>query len=236
MTGRTTRVVAIGGRRASTIRLATRGLLAIGALLLISSAGAHDARALDVLFPAYANPCCGGGPAMWNALIATAATPGARTIGNPGITATQNPSGQTTWSAADYAAVFDVLVTFEHTGAEYRTGYAPPAYLAAKPAKGFAHLIHSDAPFDPALLALATSRKAGLVFVSDDVLPNPYDVLPSYWTAFVAAITAFDAAPVPIASPLARIALGVATLALGTWASRARRSPFRSPSDRLRRR
>ncbi|MBK7948166.1 MAG: spherulation-specific family 4 protein [Deltaproteobacteria bacterium] len=327
------------GRRTSATLIGTRIRLEFGVLLLLATMGAHDARALDVLFPAYANPCCGGGPAMWAALISTAATParpfglhvvfnpasgpgvavdpnyvdanglgplpdlraagavvygyvttgygaraaadvladidaylvghyagrvdgiffdevssdlaqvganrtyvarvqaqepGARTIGNPGITAIQNPSGQTTWTAADYAAVFDVLVTFEQTGAEYRSSYSPPVYLAARPASGFAHLIHSDGPFDPTLLALAASRKAGLVFVSDDVMPNPYDLLPSYWAVFVAAITAFDAAPVPTASPLARVALGLAVLVVGARASRARRSPFRSPSDRRR--
>lgn len=318
-----------------------RSAFALGVLLLLASLGAHDARALDVLFPAYANPCCGGGPAMWAALISTAATParpfglhvvfnpasgpgvavdpnyvdanglgplpdlraagavvygyvttgygtrapaavladidaylvghyagrvdgiffdevssdlaqvganrtyvarvearrpGARTIGNPGITAIQNPSGQTTWTTADYAAVFDVLVTFEHTGAEYRTSYAPPVYLAAKPASGFAHLIHTDGPFDPALLALATSRKAGLVFVSDDVMPNPYDLMPSDWTTFVAAITAFEAASVPTASLLVRVGLGLALLGVGMGTRRARRSPLRSPSGPRRRR
>lgn len=59
----------------AAIGLAARALLASGALLLLASIGPRDARALDVLFPAYANPCCGGGPAMWSALIATAGAP-----------------------------------------------------------------------------------------------------------------------------------------------------------------
>ena len=318
-----------------------RPMLALGTLLLLMSVGSHEARGLDILFPAYANPCCGGGPAMWTQLIGAASTParrfglhvifnpasgpgaardpnyvdatghgplpslhtvgavvygyvttgygarpaaavladidaylvghyaglvdgiffdevssdlaqvgsnqtyvarvrsrrpGARSIGNPGITAIQNPSGQTIWSANDYAAVFDVVVSFEHTGAEYRAHYTPPVYLAAKPASGLAHLIHSDGPFDPSLLPLAVSRKAGLLFVSDDVMPNPYDLLPSYWSAFVAAITAFDAQPVPTASPLARIGAGIAMLAIGTWATAAGRWPFGNSSDRRRRR
>lgn len=304
----------------ATCRRFTTARLALAALLVLGALGANDARALDVLFPAYANPCCGGGPAMWTALIATAATPtrpfglhvvfnpasgpgtavdpnyvdatghgplpslraagaviygyvttgygarssaavladidaylvghyagrvdgiffdevssdlaqvganqsyvarvrsrkpGAPTIGNPGITQIQNPSGQTTWSAADYAAVFDVLVTFEHTGAEYRASYVPPVYLAAKPARGFAHLIHSDGAFDPALLPLVAARKAGFVFVTDDAMPNPYDALPSSWASFVAALTAYDAAPVPAACVVARVSYGVLLLAVG---------------------
>ena len=64
--------------------------------------------------------------------------PNAPTIGNPGTPGVLNPSGQTTFNATDYANVFDVLVTFENTGALYRTGYTPPPYLAARPARAFA--------------------------------------------------------------------------------------------------
>jgi hypothetical protein len=28
---------------------------------------------------------------------------------------------------------------------------------------------------------------AGYMFVTDDVLPNPWDTLPAYWTSFVSA-------------------------------------------------
>jgi hypothetical protein len=42
--------------------------------LIFASGGAH--AALDILVPAYANPCCGGGPAMWEALVGTAGDPG----------------------------------------------------------------------------------------------------------------------------------------------------------------
>ena len=51
----------------------------------------------------------------------------------------------------------------------------------------FAHILHSettstDMPMD---LALARSRKAGMVYITDDTEPNPYDEIAVYWAAVV---------------------------------------------------
>ncbi|MEZ4331758.1 MAG: hypothetical protein R3F35_08380 [Myxococcota bacterium] len=46
--------------------------------------------------------------------------PGTPTIGSPRIPATWNPSGQTGFSTAGYADVFDGLVTFEATATDDR--------------------------------------------------------------------------------------------------------------------
>lgn len=142
-------------------------------------------------------------------------SPTALTIGNPGTTGVVNPSGQTLYSAFDYAGVFDILVTAEETGNAYRASYASPVYLSAKPASGFAHLIHSDGAFDPALLTLAANRKAGVLYVTDDLLANPYDRLPTDWTAFLAAIAAAPPTAVPIASPLVLVLLVSILVLLG---------------------
>ena len=34
----------------------------------------------------------------------------------------------------------------------------------------------------------AVTRRSGWVYVTDDVLPNPWDTLPPYWNAFVSRV------------------------------------------------
>ena len=43
-------------------------------------------------------------------------------------------------------------------------------------------------------LKLAVSRNAGMVFITDAKMPNPWDRLPSYWQAEVQAIKEMNAA------------------------------------------
>lgn len=38
-------------------------------------------------------------------------------------------------------------------------------------------------------IELAVKRNAGTIYVTDDVLPNPWDTLPTYWTNKLTAIT-----------------------------------------------
>lgn len=142
-------------------------------------------------------------------------SPTALTIGNPGTTGVVNPSGQTLNSAFDYAGVCEILVTAEETGSAYRASYASPVYLSAEPASGFAHLIHGDGAFDPALLELAANRKAGVLYVTDDLPPNPYGRLPTDWTAFLAAIAAAPPTAAPVASPLVLVILVSLLVLLG---------------------
>jgi hypothetical protein len=111
----------------------------------------------------------------------------ARVIANPGQPATQDTSnGSSGFTAMDYATAADVLVTFEGTLDDYDVAYTPPAYANALPASHFAHLIHTSSFEDDMYLALdyARIRKAGMVYVTDDVFtPNPWDTLPAYFTA-----------------------------------------------------
>ncbi len=115
--------------------------------------------------------------------------PNAKIIGGPGTTFTKNPTGQTVFTVTDYAAVFDMLITFENTRDEYINNYTPPTWVNDFPAGRFAHLIHSSDTWDPKLVALARKRKAGMLYVTDDLMPNPYDVLPSFWDALVRSLT-----------------------------------------------
>jgi hypothetical protein len=51
------------------------------------------------------------------------------------------------------------------------------------------HCVHSVPVAElAAVVALAKARAAGLLYVTDDVMPNPYDRLPVYWAELVAAI------------------------------------------------
>ena len=48
-----------------------------------------------------------------------------------------------------------------------------------------------------ALLAEAVQRGAGAVYLTDDVLDNPFDRLPGYWAEEVQAVQALNAVPEP---------------------------------------
>ncbi len=103
-----------------------------------------------------------------------------RVIGNPG---TNTQEAYLTRPTAD------VLVIFEDTASNY-AAFAPSAWVSNYTPDHFAHIIHSE-PSAASLardLGLAALRNAGLVYVTNDVLSNPYDTLPPYWTQEAAAI------------------------------------------------
>jgi len=108
---------------------------------------------------------------------------GARVVGNPGTSFVNNPSGQMTWTVSDYAESADTLVTFESDANAYLTSYTPPSWLGSYPADRFGHIVFAE-PSESQMvqsMRLAISRKAGYIYITDDVLVNPYDVLPAYW-------------------------------------------------------
>lgn len=115
--------------------------------------------------------------------------PGVIVVGNPGTSFVNNPSGQSTWSISDYAESADTLVTFESTADEYFDNYSPPSWLAGYPAERFGNIVYGVATTQQMLegMSLAKQRKAGYVYLTDDVLTNPYDALASYWSAEVDA-------------------------------------------------
>lgn len=137
--------------------------------------------------------------------------PGARTVGNPGSTFVNNPSAQTAFTAADYLGALDTLVTFESSSTAYATGYVGQPYLSGAPASKIAHMVHTHAQWNGSLLDTAAARGAGYLFVTDDVMDNPYDMLPSYWPQFTADVSAHNLAAVPEPSSAALLlaALGV---------------------------
>lgn len=118
--------------------------------------------------------------------------PAAKVIANPGTTFTNNPSGQTTFSVMDYVQTADTLLTFDASGNDYRNNYTAPSWLNDFSADHFAHVIHSETSSANMLIdvELARARKAGMIYITDDVLPNPYDSLASYWNSELGAIEA----------------------------------------------
>ena len=86
-----------------------------------------------------------------------------------------------------YVAVSDVILNFEQTYAVYTDpGYSQPAWVANYPASRFWHLVHTtpSAAEMRNALHLSRQRNAGWVYVTSDVMPNPWDELPAepYWT------------------------------------------------------
>lgn len=101
-------------------------------------------------------------------------------MGNPGTTTIEQ---YLTWPTADR------LMVFENVGAQY-PGYAPSAWNANHDSDRFVHLVHTEPSADnmETALGLAVQRNTGGIYITDDVMNNPWDRLPAYWQAEVAAV------------------------------------------------
>jgi len=112
--------------------------------------------------------------------------PGSVTVLNPGIAVPQC-----------YETASDVIVTFEGSYASYvgdpsaANPYTPLSWTPVDPQKIW-HIVY-DAPDVTTMantVALSETRGAGYIYVTDDVMANPYDTLPpvDYWAAELAAV------------------------------------------------
>ncbi len=113
--------------------------------------------------------------------------PGAFTVINPGIE-----------TEPCYADIGDVILTFEGTYDTYTT-WQPPAWHRTLDPRRLWHLVHGTATeeqLDQAM-RLSKQRNAGYIYVTPDVLANPWDSLPpaSYWARELAAAAATDRTP-----------------------------------------
>lgn len=86
--------------------------------------------------------------------------------------------------AQGYMNVGDTVVVFEGTYNTYKLWVAP-AWAGQYPASKFVHLVYATASTSSMKNAvnLAHNRYGGNVYVTNDVLPNPWDLLPSYWSS-----------------------------------------------------
>ncbi|KAL5359299.1 Spherulation-specific family 4-domain-containing protein [Aspergillus floccosus] len=85
----------------------------------------------------------------------------------------------------------DTLMTFEQSYDTYMNNYVPnPDWTPSDPRKLW-HIIYNVPQGEAAKVAkLALERGAGLVHITDDIMPNPYDTLPNeeYMSALMGAI------------------------------------------------
>jgi hypothetical protein len=83
-----------------------------------------------------------------------------------------------------FMASADIVINFENTYAVYRT-WSPSGWESKYPASRFWHLVYgaNETQMQRAI-TLSKQRNAGWVYVTNDVLPNPWDTLPAdpYWT------------------------------------------------------
>jgi hypothetical protein len=106
-------------------------------------------------------------------------------MGNPGTTTIEQ---YLTWPTADR------LMVFENVGSTY-PGYAPSSWNFDYDRSKFVHLVHTEASSTNMRtdLGLAVQRNAGGIYVTDDVLANPWDRVPNYWSTLVDAAATINA-------------------------------------------
>jgi hypothetical protein len=76
----------------------------------------------------------------------------------------------------------DIVVVFEGSSEAYQRTEMP-LWMWDFPADKFWHLVYglSDGKRVPDILRRAVSQRAGLVYVTDGHMPNPWLALPRYW-------------------------------------------------------
>ena len=89
-----------------------------------------------------------------------------------------------------YLTLSDILVVFEGTYQSYKH-LVVPSWTYLHSADQFAHIVYDASTKEQMKKALRWSRErnAGLIFVTNDKLPNPCDTLPTYWLAELEEIT-----------------------------------------------
>ena len=106
-------------------------------------------------------------------------------MGNPGTTTIES---YLTWPTTDR------LMVFENVGTAYPS-YTPSSWNFNYDASRFVHLVHTEPSSAQMLtdLSLAMQKHAGSIYITDDVLANPWDTVPTYWNAMVDAVANINA-------------------------------------------
>lgn len=81
-----------------------------------------------------------------------------------------------------YFTMADSIINFEGTYDAYKNT-AFPKWITEIPTQKIWHLVHSAPAEQDMQKAIALSRRnhAGLVYITDDTMPNPWDLKASYW-------------------------------------------------------
>lgn len=97
--------------------------------------------------------------------------------------------------AESYVEIANITVVFESSASQYINHYAAPEYVDYYPSTKFAHMVHTTSSSQlQQVTDLSYERNAGYVYVTDDVMPNPYDVLPTYLDAELEDLSALCSA------------------------------------------
>ncbi|TWU51601.1 Spherulation-specific family 4 [Rubripirellula reticaptiva] len=110
---------------------------------------------------------------------------GVHTFGNPGTTFVNNPSSQSTFTAADYVDSLDTIVSFESTSNDYTSNYKSFLYREGLASKKMVPIVHTQADWNRSLVETASQRGAGFLYVTNGSMAgddNPYDTLSTFWT------------------------------------------------------
>ena len=100
-----------------------------------------------------------------------------------------------TFPSECYMAAGDIICTYEDAYSSYGS-LSSPAWVTNYLPCRFWHIIYNVTSGNvSSVIALARSRNAGYVYVTDDTGANPYDTLPSYWNA---ELNAADPTFVPV--------------------------------------
>lgn len=93
--------------------------------------------------------------------------------------------------AEGYIKLADTTVVFEDSYTAYQA-WLPESWMYKYPAGKFTHLVYGVANTTQLTnsINLSRSRNAGMIYITNDVLDNPWDTLPSYWTTEVSTMTA----------------------------------------------
>lgn len=97
--------------------------------------------------------------------------------GGEGATVAINPGTQT---SECYMSVSDIVMNFEGSHDRYVSSYSAPEWVEGYDPGRFWHLVYAspDAATMKRDVALSKGRNAGLIYVTPDDLPNPWDTLP----------------------------------------------------------
>lgn len=104
-----------------------------------------------------------------------------------------------------YASFTDVIVNFEGTPAMY-AGWSAASWVRQYPSAKFWHIVYGAGPDFSGLVAKSKAEHAGLIYVTTDGMPNPFDTLPpdGLWSALLSAVVGAPSPPtivVPATNP-----------------------------------
>ena len=103
-----------------------------------------------------------------------------------------NNPGTTVPESLVSSKVADSFCTYESPQTDYHS-YEEESYHNKYPASTYIHIVYgATADQMTTDVKFMVSKKIGGLYISNDVLPNPYDTLPSYWDQLVSTVASYN--------------------------------------------